>query len=50
MGQFTDLKVCHELGVRPVWIDRMGEAPNPDWPPDAVLDDFSDLPELLLPS
>ncbi len=50
MGQFTDLKVCHELGIRSVWIDRVGEPPNPDWPPDAVLDDLSGLPELLLPS
>ncbi len=50
MGQFTDLKVCHELGVRSVWIDRVGEPPNPDWPPHAVLDDLSGLPELLLPS
>ena len=50
MGQFTDLKVCHELGIRSVWIDRVGETPNPDWPPDAILDDLSGLPELLLPS
>ena len=47
MGQFTDLKVCHELGIRSVWIDRLGEPANPDWPPDAVLDDLSGLPELL---
>ncbi len=50
MGQFTDLKVCHELGIRSVWINRLGEAPNPNWPPDAVLDDLSGLPELLLAS
>ena len=50
MGQFTDLKVCHELGIQSVWIDRMGEPPNSDWPPDAVLDNLSGLPELLLPS
>jgi len=50
MGQVTDLKVCHELGIRSVWIDRMGESPNSDWPPDAALDDLSGLPELLLPS
>ncbi|MCW6506416.1 HAD family hydrolase [Lichenifustis flavocetrariae] len=47
MGQFTDLKVCHELGIRSVWIDRAGEAPNPDWPPHGVLNDLSKLPELL---
>ena len=50
MGQFTDLKVCHELGIRSVWIDRVGEPLNPDWPPHAVLDSLSGLPELLLPS
>ena len=50
MGQFTDLKVCHELGIRSVWIDRLGEPANPDWPPDAVLPDLASLPELLLPS
>ncbi len=50
MGQFTDLKVCHELGIRSVWIDRAGEPFNPDWPAHAVLPDLSRLPELLLPS
>lgn len=47
MGQFTDMKVCHELGIRSVWIDRIGEPPNPDWLPDAALNDLSWLPELL---
>ncbi len=50
MGQFTDLKVCHELGIQSVWIDRVGEPLNPDWPPHAVLNSLSGLPELLLPS
>ena len=47
MGQFTDLKVCRELGIRSVWINRMKEPLNPDWPPHAVLDDLSGLPQLL---
>jgi len=50
MGQVTDLKVCHELGIRSVWIDRLGESLNPAWPPHASLTDLSGLPELLLPS
>ena len=50
MGQFTDMKVCHKLGIRSVWINRAGEPANPDWPAHAVLDDLSSLPELLLPS
>lgn len=47
MGQFTDLKVCHELGIRSVWIDRVGEPLNPDWPPHAKLDDLKGLPDVL---
>jgi 2-haloacid dehalogenase len=47
MGQVTDLKACHELGIRAVWIDRLGETLNPDWTPEAVLPDLSGLPELL---
>ena len=50
MGQFTDLKVCHELGIRAVWIDRLGEPLNRDWQPDAVLPDLSGLPSLLGPA
>jgi 2-haloacid dehalogenase len=47
MGQFADLKVCKELGIRSVWIDREGEPLNADWSPDAVLPDLSALPDLL---
>ena len=47
MGQVTDLKVCHELGIRAVWIDRLGETLNPDWTPEAVLPDLVALPDLL---
>ena len=50
MGQFTDLKTCHELGVRCIWIDRIGEPLDPSWPPHASLQDLSTLPELLLSS
>lgn len=50
MGQFTDLKVCHELGIRSVWIDRAGDPLNPEWPPDAVLPNLTGLPDLLLAS
>jgi 2-haloacid dehalogenase len=47
MGQVTDLKVCHELGIHAVWINRSGETLDPDWAPDAVLPDLTGLPELL---
>ncbi len=50
MGQFTDLKICNELGIRSVWINRDGETLDPAWSPDAVLSDLSQLPELLLPA
>jgi 2-haloacid dehalogenase len=50
MGQFADLKVCKELGIRSVWIDREGEPLDPAWQPDSVLKDLFGLPELLLPS
>lgn len=47
MGQVTDLKVCQELDIRCVWIDREGEPLDPAWHPDAVLKDLSELPQLL---
>lgn len=47
MGQFTDLKVCQELDIRVIWIDRVSETLDPQWKPDAVLPDLSELPELL---
>lgn len=47
MGQFTDLKVCHELGIRSVWIDRIGEPPNLDWSTHAKLNDLTGLPDIL---
>ncbi len=50
MGQFSDLKVCRELGIRCVWIDREGEPLDPAWKPDAVLKDLTGLPQLLMPS
>ena len=50
MGQFTDLKVCRELGIPSVWINRDDESLDPAWQPDAVLEDLAGLPELLLPA
>ena len=50
MGQFSDLKVCEELDIRSVWIDREGDPLNPAWQPDAVLKDLTGLPQLLIRS
>ena len=47
MGQVTDLKVCHELGIRAVWINRLGERLNPKWTPDAILPNLFGLPQLF---
>ena len=47
MGQVTDLKVCHELSVNVVWINRLGEPLNPSWSPAHVLPDLAGLPGLL---
>lgn len=47
MGQFTDLKVCNELGIRSVWINREGEPLDPQWSPGTILPDLSSLPDLL---
>ncbi len=50
MGQLTDLKVCLELGIQSVWIDREGEPLDPAWHPNAVIKDLSELPDLLFSS
>jgi 2-haloacid dehalogenase len=47
MGQFTDLKVCTELGIRSVSINRDGEALDRAWSTDAILADLSTLPKIL---
>ena len=47
MGQVTDLKVCHELGIGAVWINRLGEALDPRWSPEAELPDLRELPDLF---
>ena len=47
---FTDMKVCHELSIRSVWIDRIGEPADPAWLPDAVLMDLAKLSALLIPA
>jgi 2-haloacid dehalogenase len=42
-------EVCHELGIRSVWIDRMREPLNPDWAPHAVLMAFEVAATVTLP-
>lgn len=50
MGMFLDMKACHELGVRGIWVNRLGQAGNPDWLPYAEVSDLDKAAALLLPS
>jgi 2-haloalkanoic acid dehalogenase type II len=47
-GMFLDMKACHELGLRAIWINRYGDAGKPEWLPYEELPDLSGVPSLLL--
>lgn len=49
MGMYTDMKACHELGLRGIWINRRDEAGNPDWLPYTDVTDLDGAAALLLP-
>ncbi|TDK36733.1 haloacid dehalogenase type II [Rhizobium deserti] len=49
MGMYWDMKACHELGLRGIWVNRRGETGNPDWLPYAEVPDLVRAAELLLP-
>ena len=42
---FHDIAPAKELGLRSVWINRLGEQAEPE--PDRELPDLSDLPDTL---
>ncbi|MBP2300545.1 haloacid dehalogenase type II [Azospirillum picis] len=50
MGMYWDMKACHELGLRGIWVNRRGETGNPDWLPYAEVPDLTAAAALLLPS
>ncbi len=50
MGMYWDMKARHELGLRGIWVNRRGEAGNPDWLPYAEVTDLRGAAALLLPS
>ena len=50
MGMFLDMKACHDLGVRGIWVNRLGQCGNPDWLPYAEVSDLDGAAALLLPS
>lgn len=47
MGMDLDMKACHGLGVRAVWINRLGIAGAEEWRPYEELPDLRALPEML---
>ncbi|MDI7862724.1 haloacid dehalogenase type II [Rhizobiaceae bacterium n13] len=47
MSMILDMQACHELGFRGVWINRLGQAGNPDWLPYVELPDLTGVPKLL---
>lgn len=48
MGMYTDMKVCHELGLRAIWVNRRGEVGNADWLPYTEVSDLKEAGNLLL--
>jgi 2-haloacid dehalogenase len=50
MGMYWDMKACHELGLRGIWVNRRGETGNPDWLPYAEVPDLNGAAALLLPA
>jgi 2-haloalkanoic acid dehalogenase type II len=50
MGMFLDMKACHEMGVRAIWVNRLGQRGNPDWLPYAEVSDLNEASALLLPA
>ncbi|MCO6048928.1 haloacid dehalogenase type II [Mesorhizobium sp. RP14(2022)] len=50
MGMYWDMKACHELGLRGIWVNRLNEAGNPDWLPYARVRDLDEAAALLLPA
>jgi 2-haloacid dehalogenase len=47
MSMVLDIQACHQLGMRAVWINRLGETGNADWLPYEELPDLRGLPALL---
>jgi 2-haloacid dehalogenase len=48
MGMYWDMKACHELGLRGIWVNRRGETGNTDWLPYAEVSDLTGAADLLL--
>ena len=48
MGMYWDMKACHQLGLRGIWVNRRGETGNPDWLPYEEVADLNGAASLLL--
>ena len=46
-GMFLDMKACHDIGIRGIWINRFGEIGNPDWLPYSELPNLDGVPNLI---
>jgi 2-haloacid dehalogenase len=49
MGMYWEMKACHELGRRGIWVNRRGKTGNPAWLPYAEVSDSDGAAALLLP-
>ena len=49
MGMYTDMKACHDLGLRRIWVNRRGETGNLDWLPYTEVSELGGATALLLP-
>ena len=47
MSMVLDMQACHKVGIRGIWINRLGEIGNPDWLPYKELPDLRGVPDLL---
>lgn len=50
MGMYWDMKACHELGLRAIWVNRRGETGNPQWLPYTQVSNLQEAADLLLPA
>jgi len=47
MSMALDIQACHQLRMRAIWINRLGETGNADWLPYEELPDLRGVPALV---
>lgn len=50
MGMILDMKACQDVGVRGVWVNRLGQRGNPDWLPYAEVSALDRAAASLVPA